>query len=422
MRLLLRWLLILVLVGGVAAAVAVPTYQWWRKASEPHYTTAAVSRGRVESVVNSTGTVKPVRTVTVGSFVSGPIAKVYVDYNSEVKKGDLLAEIDPRLLSPVVDRDQAALKTAEAEKARVEALLKQAVRNEERARKLAEVDKRYLSEAEMDQFHFNRLSLEAQLEFAAASITQAKATLKNSQANLEYTKIISPVDGIVIERKVDPGQTVASSFQTPELFIVAPDMKKSMHVYASVDEADIGRIREAEQQKKPVKFTVDAYPEEVFPGFIFQVRKNSSTNQNVVTYPVIIEAENQQLKLMPGMTASISFQIEVKEDVLRVPSAALRFVPQLARVRPEDRKYLDGTTTTGSADGTSGVRMSANQKAELAKRRSKRVVWVQDGELLRAVPVTLGLTDNQHAELLDGDLSEGQELVTGTEILVPSGR
>jgi HlyD family secretion protein len=414
MRRLIRWVLILLVLGGAVAGVAVPSYDWWRKASEPHYVTAEVSRGRVESVVNSTGTVKPTRTVTVGSFVSGPILKVYVDYNSKIKKGDLLAEIDPRLLAPVVERDEASLETTKAELARIDALLQQAIRNEDRAKKLAEVDKRYLSDTEMDQFRFNRMSLEAQRKFAGASITQAEANLKNSRANLEYTKIISPVDGIVIERKVDPGQTVASSFQTPEMFIVAPDMDKSMHVFASVDEADIGLIRTAQELKRPVTFTVDAYPQDLFPGFIYQVRKNSTTTQNVVTYPVVIEAENKELKLMPGMTASLSFQLEVKENVLRVPAAALRLVPPLLRVHPEDRKYIDGTALTTD---TSGARMSANQKTELAKRRSQRIVWRREGEFLRAVLVTLGLIDNQHAELLKGDLKEGDEVVTAVENL-----
>src|SRR5262249_2807146 len=152
---------------------------------------------------------------------------------------------------------------------------------------------------------------------ADASIDQAKANLTNSLTNLRYTDIVSPVDGIVIERKVDSGQTMAASFQTPELFIIAPDMDQFMYVYASVDEADIGQIRGAQERNKGVKFTVDAYPKELFEGSIHQVRKNSTTTQNVVTYPVVVKARNPDLKLMPGMTANISFQIEAKDDVVR---------------------------------------------------------------------------------------------------------
>jgi HlyD family secretion protein len=224
------------------------------------------------------------------------------------------------------------------------------------------------------------------------------------------------VDGIVIERKVDPGQTVAASFQTPELFIIAPDMEKHVYVYASVDEADIGAVRSAQKHGHPVKFTVDAYPGDLFEGHIHQVRNNSSTTQNVVTYPVVIKAPNQELKLMPGMTANLSFQIEAKDDVLRVPAAALRFLPSAVQVRPEDRPLLEGTA---SAPAEGARKSSATAKAEQVRKRQHRVIWVQDGPLLRAVPVTLGLIENQFAEVVDGDLSEGQAVVTGLESAFP---
>ena len=264
----------------------------------------------------------------------------------------------------------------------------------------------------MDQFHFTRLTYEAQLNLALASIKQAEATLKNSEANLEYTEIRSPEDGVVIERKVDPGQTVAASFQTPELFTIALEMDKHVYVYASVDEADIGLIRDtklgglagqthliaqcmAARALAPVgvavsssiqvgaaarvtefvatavggravKFTVDAYPGDLFEGRVFQIRMNSTTTQNVVTYPVIIEAKNPDLKLMPGMTANISFQIETKEDVLRVPAAALRFVPQPSQVRPEDRQYVE--VPTSPSEG--GPKRTAGEKAEQSRSAS----------------------------------------------------
>jgi HlyD family secretion protein len=412
MRRLFRWLLVLGLIGGVVTAIVAPIVNWWHNNTTQQYLHAKVSRGRVEQVVNSTGTVKPVRSVLVGAFVSGPIDKIYVDFNSVVKKDQILARIDPRLWQASVDRDRAALLTTKADLARIEALLQQAKNNEERARKLRAVNNDYLSDTEMDQYRFTRLSTEAQRDLALASINQAEANLKTSAANLDYCEIRAPVDGIVIERKVDPGQTVAASFQTPELFIVAPDMDKHMHVFASVDEADIGLIRTAQEQNKPVTFTVDAYPEDLFEGRIFQVRKSSSTTQNVVTYPVVIEAENPHLKLMPGMTANISFHLAAREDALRLPAAALRFVPKPAEVHPEDKHYLEGLATQQAESGT---RMSAGQKVALAKARSKRIVWINDGKLLRAVPVTLGLTDNQFAEVLEGDLSDGQEVVTGTE-------
>jgi HlyD family secretion protein len=412
MRRLLKWLLILGVLAGLATAVIVPAQSWWHQHSVPKYLTASVSRGRVETVVNSTGTVKPVLSVSVGAFTSGPISEILVDFNGKVKEGQLLARIDPKLAKAALAHDKAALDSQKAELARVEALFKQAENNEKRARKLQAVNKDYISDTDMDQFFYTRLTAEAQRNLALAAIAQAEATLQNSKANLEYTEIRSPVDGIVIERKVDRGQTVAASFQTPELFIIAPKMEQYMHIFASVDEADIGLIRAAKEHGHVVKFTVDAYPGELFEGQIDQIRMNSTTTQNVVTYPVVIKAPNPDLKLMPGMTANLSFQIEAKEDVVRVPAAALRFVPLPSQVHPEDRHYLEALPTSPAEGAPKGT---ASQKAEKSRNRHHRVVWIQEGELLRAVPITVGLMENQFAELLSGDLSEGQAIVTGTE-------
>lgn len=410
---LLRWLLVLGVLAGLSAAVSIPAWSWLQQRSRVRYLTTPISRGRVQTVVNSTGTVKPVLSVSVGAFTSGPIAEVFVDYNSVVKKDQVIARIDPKLAKAALDRDLAALKTQQADLKRIEALLKQAVNNEARARKLMAINKDYLSENDLDQYHYTRLSYEAQRELAEANITQAEANVENSRTNLGYTKITSPVDGIVIERKVDPGQTVVASFNTPECFIVAPEMDKHMYVYASVDEADIGLIRKAQDNNSVVTFTVDAYPGDLFEGHIHQIRRNSTTTQNVVTYPVVIEAPNPDLKLMPGMTANLSFPVESKDDVLRLPAAALRFVPAAAAVRPEDRHYVEGLPAADNApEPPAGT---AADKAERAKSLRRRHVWVQDGDLLRAVPVTLGVIDFQNAEIVDGELVEGQVIVTGTD-------
>src|SRR4029079_17956091 len=176
-----------------------------------------------------------------------------------------------------------------------------------------------------------------ELNLALTTVDQAQANLDTSEANLSYTDIVSPVDGVVIDSTVAPGQTVAASFQTPELFSVAPDMRQEMRVFASVDEADIGLIRQAQQTGQPVRFTVDAYPDDLFEGKIFQIRKNSTTTQNVVTYPVVVSAANPDLKLLPGMTANLSFEVAAKTDTLRIPNAALRYFPQRDLVRTEDR-------------------------------------------------------------------------------------
>jgi HlyD family secretion protein len=410
-----RWL-VRFLIFGVVAALAVagafPAIAWWQQRAAPKYLTATVSRGRVETVVNSTGTVKPVLTVSVGAFTSGPIDQVKVDFNSIVKKDDVLALINPKLAEAALDHDEAALASQEADLKRVQALLEQAVNNETRAKQLQAINKDYISDTDMDQYKFACQTIEAQRKVSEASIRQAKATRDNSRANLGYTKILSSVDGVVIDRKVDPGQTVAASFQTPELFVIAPEMDKHMYVFASVDEADIGQIHTAQENGRVVKFTIDAYPGELFEGKIHQIRSNSTTTQNVVTYPVIVEAQNVDMKLMPGMTANLSFQIEAKEDVLRVPVAALRFTPTAALVRPADQHYLE-TPKIGAPEATP-IR-SAAEKADRARSRLQRLVWVQDGPLLQAVPVTLGLTENQYAEIVAGDLTEGQTVVTGTE-------
>lgn len=417
---LIKWLVILGVIGGGITYGLMQAQA--RFSRPPNFRTAKVTKGRVEWVVNSTGTIKPVQSVSIGAIVSGPIAEINVDFNSVVKKGQVLARIDPRLLRAALERDQASLKIQQAELARNDALLQQAKNNEQRAIRLLKINKDYVSDTEMDQMRFTRLSLEAQRQLALAQISQAEASLKRSETDLGYTEIKSPVDGIVIERKVDPGQTMAATFQTPEMFIVAPDMEKHMHVYASVDEADIGHIRQAQDLHRSVKFTVDAYPNELFEGKIFQVRKNSTTTQNVVTYPVVIEAPNPSLKLLPGMTANISFQVDTKENILRIPAAALRYYPLPAHVRPEDRALLEGLPAPDkSSTQEPELKPTASEKVEAAKKRLKRLVWVKDENtpLLRAVPVTLGLYDNQWAELVEGQLTEGQELVTGLSSAAP---
>jgi len=241
-------LLALVVIGGVSYKSLADV---WKKRSLPNWREAEVSRGDIVYVVNSTGTVKPVLSVSVGAVVSGPILKLHADFNDEVKEGDLLAKIDPRLFAANVARDQAVLDTRKAEVKRVEALLQQARNDDARAKQLRAENKDYISQSEMDQFKFSVLSFEAQLDVAKCSVEQAEGSLKNSQANLEYTEILSPVDGVVIDRKIDQGQSLAAQFQTPELFIVAPDMRKRMLVFASVDEADIGMIRNAKTRSVP---------------------------------------------------------------------------------------------------------------------------------------------------------------------------
>jgi HlyD family secretion protein len=408
-----------------------PIGRYMKERNRVIYRDAEVNRGRIVAVINATGTIKPVQSVSVGAVVSGPILRLYADFNDEVKKDQMLAKVDPKIYEANRLRDlanvasaKAMLATRQAEVKQVEARLQQAANDEERAKNLQIANKNFISDTEMDKFKYERIALEAQVKVANAAVAQADAAvdqadagLKQSIANLQYTDIRSPVDGVIIDRKIDEGQSMAAQFQTPELFIVAPDMRKEMRVFASVDETDIGLIREAQQTGQPVHFTVDAYRDDLFAGTIYQIRKSSTTTQNVVTYPVVISAANPDLKLLPGMTANISFQLREKTDVLRVPNAAIRFYPQREeQVHPDDRVILQNKgPVSGEIEDGAVSRPSAEEKAELRRKRNRRHVWVQEGEYLRAVAVITGLNDNNYTELVSGELREGARLVTGVQ-------
>jgi len=406
-------LFLCLLTAGTAAAYQ-PAVKYWKDRNRPTFRTKIVTTGDIASAVNSTGTVKPVLSVHVGSFVSGPITQLHVDYNDEVKEGELLAEIDPRIYKAGVERDEAGLATRKADLLRVKARLQNAINDEQRALGLRSDNPDFISGTEMDRYRFARIALEAELEVSEASIKQAQATLNNSLANLNYTKITSPVDGIVIDRKIDPGQTLAAQFQTPELFIIAPEMRKEMHIFASVDEADIGLIRKAKEAGEQVEFTIDAYPGELFKGVIYQIRLSSTTTQNVVTYPVVVSTSNEELKLLPGMTADISFRVEEHKEVTRIPNAALRYYPKREHVREEDRKLLDGVDSSKD-DRQNAESQPADAKAKASKKNRKRHVWMKEGEFLKAIEIETGLSDYQYTELISGEIKPEQELVIGVK-------
>jgi len=415
MKFLLKLLAVLILLGAAGAAAVNPVRNYIKKRYQPHWRLAEVKQGDIISVVNSTGEIKPVESIQIGSFVSGPIIEIDVDFNDRVKAGDKLAKIDPRLFNANVRREEAILKTREAEVKRVEALLQQARNNEKRAKNLQKENAEFISGTEMDQFVFNALSLEAQLTVAKASVEQANASLENSLANLGYTNIVSPVDGIIIDKKIDTGQTLAAQFQTPEMFVIAIDMDKHMHVFASVDEADIGMIMKAKDEGQPVEFTVDAWPGEVFTGKIEQIRVSSTIEQNVVTYPVIILAPNPGMKLLPGMTATISFQVSERKSVVCIPNTALLYFPDSKLVRESDRKLIenDERSSDNRPDNANDQVLSAGEQAEARRRQSRKHVWVVEGEFLKAIEVVTGLSDSKFSELVSGDLKAGQKLVTG---------
>ncbi|MCP4193217.1 MAG: HlyD family efflux transporter periplasmic adaptor subunit [Planctomycetaceae bacterium] len=425
MRIFIRILLIAAVLGGIATAAYKPVNDYLKKRNRPDFKLAEIGNGTIRLAINATGEIKPKLAVQIGSVVSGPIIEINADFNQPIKKQFVMARIDPEPFEAQVARDQANLdsnlaikESRQADVRRVKALLGQAIADEKRAMLLFEEDEDFISDTEMDGLRFSRESLEAQLDLAKASlkqadagIEQARSLLQLSAANLEYTLIKAPYDGIVIDRKIDPGQTLAASFQTPEMFVLGIDMKKEMHIYAAVDEADIGLIKQAKTAGQPVRFRVDAYRDELFDGKIDEIRMSSTETQGVITYPVIVMAPNPELKLLPGMTANLTFQIEERKDVVRIPWSALRFFPKPEMVREEDQTLLTGSDEENQENVVDDL--SATDVIEAAKKSKRRHVWVVDGEKLKAVAVTLGISDYKYAELVEGDLTIGAKLVTG---------
>ncbi len=418
MRFPIKTTAVLVVLGGVAAASYSPAKQYLKDKYRTEYKEEELTTGSIVFEVNSTGTVQPVISYHVGSFVSGPIKKLKVQFNQDVEKGEELALVDPLIYKANLDRDEAALKSREADVERAKALLNQADNDLRRAESLRKTNKDFVSDTEMDQFKFNRQSLAAQLKLAEAAVTQAEASRDYSKVTLGYCKITSPVSGVVIDRKIDEGQTLAAQFTTPELFIIA-NIQEEIYVVGTVDEADIGLIRQAQAAKQPVHFTVDAYPDDLFKGEIKEVRMNSTTTQNVVTYPVVVSVRpNPEMKLMPGMTANISFQVAERSSALRISNAALRFYPKPEQVRLEDRELLEGLNPQGDKDKEKDKQSteptpSAREKAAANRKRTHRHIWVLDGEFLRAVEIVTGINDNKFTEIVSGDLTPGSKVVTG---------
>ncbi len=341
----------------------------------PKFRTEKVTRGRIQSAVTATGAVNAVVNVLVGTQVSGTIKTLYVDFNSPVKKGQLIALIDPATFEAQVAQARANLFSAKANLDKSEATLVDAKRTMERNKEL--FTRNLIARSDLDTAETNYNTAKAQVGASKAQVAQADAALRTSEINLRYTRIISPVDGTVVSRNVDVGQTVAASFQTPTLFTIAQDLTK-MQIDSNIAEADIGRIIVGQ----PVEFTVDAYPDITFKGKVSQVRNAPITVQNVVTYDVVVKVDNSDLKLKPGMTANISIIISNKEDILRIPNAALRF------------------------------RMSEGRKAAAPDQKERGMsVWVLENKKPKRVKVSTGISDGAFTELLSGDLKEGQELI-----------
>jgi len=410
-------LIILIIIVGVIFSLTVLRHS---ANGGIQYRTAKVTRGDIEAIVVTTGTINPVTLVDVGSQVSGKIAKIYVDFNSRVKKGDILAEIDQSSFLTRIKQAEANYQSAKASLERARVTMETSKKKYERALKLFE--QKLISPEEKETAETNYFNAVADYQSALARLEQAKSQLESSRVDLSYTVIKSPIDGVVIKRNINVGQTVAASFQAPVLFQIANDLTK-MQVECSVDEADIGKIREGQK----VRFTVDAFPEESFEGVVSQVRYAPEVVQNVVTYTTIVSVENPEMKLRPGMTATVSIIVGEARNVLRVPNAALRFRPQLS---PEEMKKMfeelraQRRSTSGNSASSSGRRppfsgeRGASQGERSAKDKSRQgmaMVWVlEEGHKLRPMPVKTGVTGDEYTEIVRGDLKEGDEVVIGT--------
>lgn len=360
------WWIVIALILGTAVFFMLSN---GKKKEEVSFTTEKAQKANISQSITATGTIEPVTSVTVGTQVSGIVSHLYVDYNSEVKKGQVIAELDKTNLT-------SSLKTAQANKQSVLSNLNYQKANYERYKTL--YDKGLISASEYEA---------AQLSYQQAreQLAQAQEEVQRAQTNLGYATITSPIDGIVLSKAVEEGQTVAASFSTPELFTIAQDLT-NMQVVADVDEADIGGVREGCR----VTFTVDAYPNDVFSGEVTQVRQEATNTNNVVTYEVVISAPNAELKLKPGLTANVTIFTSELHDVLTVPTKALRYTPE--------KETVGGRNIVPS--------------------QAKHKVWVLEGNSVKAIAVEIGQSDGSNTQIISG-LTEGQEIISGVKSSIP---
>jgi HlyD family secretion protein len=368
---------------AVIAAVGVTVAAYYR--SNTHqpdgYLTAPVVRGSVVQAVSATGTLQAVTTVQVGSQVSGTIKALHADFNSKVKKGQIVAELDPALFQTQVEQARASLLRLQADADRARVDVEDTQVKLKRAQDLW--NQQLIARADLDAAEAAARQAQAAVKSAEAQIAQARAALNQNQVNLDHTVIRAPIDGIVISRSVDVGQTVASSLQAPTLFVIANDLTR-MQVNASVDESDIGQIAPGQ----PVSFTVDAYPGDTFTGRVSQVRLEPKVESNVVSYTTIIDVPNPSLKLKPGMTATVTIEVAREDAVLKVPTSALRFTP---------------------AD-------EADARTVAHGGRNAARVWVLVDDQPRAVSVKTGVSDGATTAVIDGTLTEGTRVITGAAV------
>jgi HlyD family secretion protein len=388
--------------GGAYAYVR---HEQQLKAQLPKFETVNVDRGPIVAKITATGTLSALVTVQVGSQVSGRLQDILVDFNDTVKKGQVIARIDPQLFKAALEQGRANASAAKANLVRAQVQSVEAGRQYARTKSLAE--QKLVATADLDTAQATADAAVAQVEASKAALEQASASLHQAQVNLDYTTIVSPINGVVISRAVDVGQTVAASLQAPTLFVIAEDLRK-MQVDASVSEADVGKL----QPGMDATFTVDAFPGEKFHGAIRQIRNAAQTLQNVVTYDAVIDVQNPELKLRPGMTASVTFVYAERPDVLRVPNAALRFRPApdvIARMRGDKEDGKPGGPGAAAGGKPAGAtRMQRGAKED----PTQRTVWVVRGDKPESTVLHTGVSDGTLTEVLEGKVSSGDKLVT----------
>ena len=363
-----------IITGAVLLALIIGGVSYKALKSKVRYITKPIQKCTITQVVEASGTINPVNTVSVGSTVSGLIQDIYVDFNSQVKKGQILAQIDPRNFEATVQQNEAQIANAQANVARLKAVVDYDKMMYERYKNL--YAKNFVAKSELDQYKSTYYADVAQMNAAQAQVNQYRANLKIAQTNLGYTQIIAPVDGTIVSREIDVGQPVAASFQAPQLFTIAQDLTK-MQIEVSVSEADIGKVQDGQD----VTYTLDGYPDSVFKGKVTQVRISPTTVSNVVTYTVIVDVKNDDLKLIPGMTANVSIITDKSENVMCAPSIALKFNP--------------------NTDGT---------------RYKTQGIWIMEKKRPKRINIETGASDDTNTEIISQQLKEGDRVIVDSSL------
>jgi HlyD family secretion protein len=404
---------LLLLLGLLWGGGACGLWYWAdRRSQTVSYRTVTIKRGDLRSTINATGTLEPEEVVDVGAQVMGRIESFGTDpldpgktvsYGSRVEKGTVLARLDSSLFRARVEQAKGAVRKAEADIEQAEAKLRQAERELERCRKLQARGKAVIAQQELDLSLANFESAKAALAVSQSTLVIAKADLEEAIVNLGYTTIRSPVKGLVLDRRINVGQTVVANLNAPSLFLIAKDLSR-LEIWSSVNEADIGLIHEGQK----VRFTVGAFPRDSFEGTVSKIRLNASMTQNVVTYTVVISVDNSDGRLLPYLTVRLLFEVKAQKNVLMVPNAALRWQPEIQNVVPEERDSLAQVLRSGRL-----AKERAGMPNLTSENETAGVLWVRQGDFVRPVRVKFSLSDGVFTEISGNGLVEGMEIVVG---------